>query len=143
MGFSVSGAAAIVFAGVILGFGIMYGAASDSYERVADAERGQTDSILDMKNAAINITGTERSGDRLTVFVNNTGATALSVNETDFILDNEYRTDWQAGASVNGDDGTRLWLPGERLNITVVESDVPTRAKVVTEHGVADTEVLN
>ena len=138
MGFSVSGSAAIVFAGVILSFGIVFGAVSDSYERVTDAEEDQTDRVLDTKNAAINVTGVERAGDRLTVLVNNTGSRSLSVNETDFILDNEYRSDWR-----DGETGTSLWLPGERLNITVTESDVPSRAKVVTEGGVADTVVIN
>ena len=143
MGFSVSGSAAIVFAGVILSFGIVFGAVSDSYERVTDAEEDQTDRVLDTKNAAINVTGVERAGDRLTVLVNNTGSRSLSVNETDFILDNEYRSGWQTDATVDGENGTYLWLPGEQLNITVTESDVPSRAKVVTEGGVADTVVIN
>lgn len=143
MGFSVSGSAAIVFAGVILSFGIVFGAVSNSYERVTDAEEGQTDRVLAAKNADINITGFERAGDRLSVYVNNTGSHSLSLNRTDFILDNEYRSGWQDDARVNGENGTYLWLPGERLNITVVEPDVPTRAKVVTEHGIADTVVVN
>lgn len=147
MGFSVSGAGAIVFAGLVLGFGIFYGAASDSFERVSEARDGRSDRALDRSNAAINITKTEHVGDRLTVHVNNTGATPLGLNETDFLVDNEYQTGWEEDAKVTATDGTRnggtyLWLPGERLNITITYSDVPARAKVVTETGVADTEVF-
>lgn len=147
MGFSVSGAAAIVFAGLVLGFGIFYGAASDSFERVSEAQDGRSDRAVDERNAAINVTETEHVGDRLTVHVNNTGATPLGLNETDFLVDNEYRTGWEESANVTATDGTRegetyLWLPGERLNITIQYEDVPARAKVVTGTGVADTEVF-
>lgn len=144
MGFSVSGSAAIIFAGMFLGFGIFYGAASNSFERISEAETEQTDRIVDKRNTALNITLAEYDSNtnRVTVHVNNTGTTPQSLNDTDFIVDNEYIAGWQADARVLREDGTvdtqtDLWLPGERLNITITDSDLPARAKVVTESGVS------
>jgi flagellar protein FlaF len=140
MGFSVSGAAAIVFAGMLLSFGVFYAATANSFERVSEAERGETDRIVDSRNTAIDITLVERDDttERLTVHVNNTGAEGLTVNGTDFLVDNDYATGWQGNATVNGDGETDLWLPGERLNITIRQSATPSRVKLATERGVAD-----
>ncbi|RXK47256.1 hypothetical protein [Halorientalis pallida] len=145
MGFSVSGSAAIIFAGMFVGFGILYGAVSDSHERVTDAQDARTDDALETENTAINVTSAGYTGttDRLTVLVENTGATAVGLNTTDFLIENEYVTDWRAAATVDGQDDTHLWLPGERLNITIRTSEVPARVTVVTGNGVARTEEVN
>ncbi|WP_136716787.1 flagellin [Halorientalis salina] len=142
MGFSISGSAAIVFAGMFISFGIFYGATSNSFERVTDAQTDQTDVIVDEKNVAVEIVAYERidSTDRLTILVNNTGARALAVDETDLFVDNEYFAD--AETAVNGDRDTTLWAPGEQLNVTVrVEN--PSRAKIVAEHGIGDTAIVS
>jgi flagellar protein FlaF len=145
MGFSVSGSAAIIFAGMFIGFGILYGAVSDGYERVSDAQDARTNDALETENTAINVTSAEYAGtnDRLTVLVENTGATAVGLNATDFLIENEYVTDWQASATVAGHKDTWLWLPGEQLNITVRTSEVPARVTVVTGNGVARTAEVN
>ncbi|WP_299266891.1 hypothetical protein [Halorientalis sp.] len=145
MGFSVSGSAAIVFVGMFIGFGILSGAVSDGHERVSDARDARADAALETENTAINVTSAEYLGttDRLTVLVENTGATAIEVNTTDFLIENRYVTDWQASATVADTNDTRLWLPGEQLNITVRTSDVPARVTVVTGTGVARTEEVN
>jgi flagellar protein FlaF len=138
MGFSVSGSAAIIFAGMFISFGIAYGAVSDSFERVTDARQANADHVLESSNADVEITGTEYVGDRLTVFVNNTGATELSVNGTDFLVDNAYQLGWAGAARVNGVAATDLWLPGERLNVTIRTPEAPDRVKIVSGPGVAD-----
>ncbi|WP_424017481.1 flagellin [Halorientalis pallida] len=145
MGFSVSGSAAIIFAGMFIGFGILYGAVSDGHERVSDAQDARTDDALETENTAINVTSTEYVGtnDRLTVLVENTGASALALNTTDFLIENDYVTDWQGSATVAGQDDTWLWLPGEQLNITVRTSEVPAQVTVVTGNGVARTAEVN
>ena len=72
------------------------------------------------------------------VRVNNTGSTALSVDETDALVDSDYRTDWRDNATVAGNATTDLWLPGEQLVFNLT-GDPGQRVKVVTEHGVADS----
>ena len=144
MGFSVSGSAAIVFAGLFIAFGMFHSAATDSFERVSDAQQDQTNENVDQRNTAIDITSTsyDSGTGTLTVDVENTGATALSLNETDVIVDNTYETNWQDGATVGGNAETDLLLPEETVTITISIGSQPDRVKVVTQHGVADTEVV-
>jgi flagellar protein FlaF len=139
MGFSVSGSAAIILAGMFIGFGMYYGATAESSELVSEAREDRVDDTLAEKNSDIDIQSVEYANDRLTVLVNNTGAESLSVNETDVLVDNTYRTDWERNATVDGAGGTDLWLPREQLNVTVYPTDTPTRVKVVAGKGVADT----
>ena len=143
MGFSVSGSAAIVFVGLFIAFGMLHGATSDSFERVSDARDERADDVLHTSNTEIDIASASYSGDRLTVLVDNTGASAVGLDDTDFLIENRYRNDWRDAATVAGDANTSLWLPGERLNITVRTTDVPARVTVVTENGVAESREVN
>ncbi|PSQ33255.1 flagellin [Halobacteriales archaeon SW_10_68_16] len=140
MGFSVSGAAAIIFASLFIAFGMWYSAGMNSFERVTEAQNDRTDTVLETSNTDIEIVSTTyaASEDNLTVRVNNTGTAQLSVSDTDLIVDGEYRTDW-AESSVAGDRETDLWLAGEQLKINVSASSQPDRVKVVADTGVADT----
>ncbi len=147
MGFSVSGSAAIVFAGMFIAFSIFYGAASNSFERVAEAQTDNSEQVVDQRNLDIEIVYYERidSTDRLTILVNNTGSRTLAIDETDVIVDNSYQVPDKTNVTrTNGDVDvdTNLWAPGERLNVTLRVSD-PSRAKIVTEHGIADTVIVS
>mgnify|MGYP000651643170 CR=1 FL=1 len=146
MGFSVSGSAAIIFAAMFIAFGMWHSAATDGFERVTDAQDAHADSALDRQNTDIVVESAVKDLDagitEFRVRVNNTGSTALSVEETDALVSTdtrgEYRDGWRADATVAGTPGTDLWLPGEQLvfNLTGNTGD---RVKVVTEHGVADS----
>lgn len=142
MGFSVSGSAAIVFAGMFIGFSIFYGATSNSFERVTEAQAGQTDAVVDQKNVDVEIVKYEESDGDYTISINNTGSKELSVSKTDLLVDNEYITGWESSATVtdtagNEDGDTDVWAPGEQLEITI--NTDPGRVKIITEYGVSDT----
>jgi flagellar protein FlaF len=141
MGFSVSGAAAIIFASMFIAFGAWYTASANSFEQVSEAEKDQADSVLSQRNTEVNIVSTsyDSTTDELTVTVNNTGAAQLSVPDSDLLVDGEYRTGWQSTATVDGRSGTDLWLGGEQLTMTVSATTRPDRVKVVADTGVADT----
>lgn len=139
MGFSVSGSAAIIFATMFVTFGMWYTASFNSYERVAEAENDQTDAVLETRNTNISVASASHDGTNLTVSVDNVGASQLVLSDTDLIIDGRYVEDWQSSATVEGEN-TRLWLPGERLTVTLTR-DAPDRIKIVTEHGVSDTTV--
>lgn len=143
MGFSVSGAAAIIFATLFVTFGMWYTATANSFEAVSDAEKDRTDAVLETRNTEIEVVSTNynssNTGSELTVKVNNTGAEQLSLDSTDLLVDGEYRTGWQNGAEVNGDPDTRLWLSGEQLTITVSADSQPSRIKVTVENAVSAT----
>ncbi|MFB6188511.1 MAG: flagellin [Halapricum sp.] len=143
MGFSVSGSAAIIFAGMFIAFGMFYSATSNSMEQVTDAQGDWQDHSLAQQNTAVNVTGASynASTNSLVVTVANTGATSLSVNGTDLLVDNTYETSF-VDRSVDGDTSTDLWLPGEQLRYNVSFASQPSRVKVVTGPGVAATEVV-
>ena len=140
MGFSVSGAAAVIFATMFLTFGMWYTASANSFERVTEAENARSDTVLETRNTAISITNVtyNSSADELTVAVENTGAAQLSVESTDLLVNGQYQTGWAESATVAGKD-TRLWLAGETLSMTVAATTEPSRVKVATENGVSTT----
>lgn len=143
MGFSVSGASAIIFVGMFLSFGMVYTAASNGYEAVSEAQSAVHEDALAQKNTAIDVANVsyDAADDTLTVNVSNTGSSSLSVDRTDLVVDNEYQTT-AASTTVEGDAETDLWLPGETLSFTLTLTSSPTRVKVVTETGVAAMEVV-
>lgn len=154
MGFAVSGATVVVFIGLLISAGMLYGTAWQSYESVDDAQQEQSERLLERQNTEIDVTavdaGTDDLGD-LTVDVENTGSATLTVSGTDFLVDNRYVTDDRGTRTVDGDSSTDLWQPGETLQLTVTRgeldallgSGVPVeRVRVTADRGVSDTEVL-
>jgi len=143
MGFSVSGSAAIILVSLFIAFGMFYTASANSFESVSEAQRGQADLNLDQQNSAIEITNATRSGGTLTLWVNNTGGSYLTLEGTSILVDSELQTGWRDAAAVDGDGTTDLWAPGERLELSLSPATIPDRVKVVTKTGVADTEVVS
>jgi flagellar protein FlaF len=148
MGFSVSGSAAILFVGAFIAFGMFHSATTNSFERVSEAQDDRADDALAQQNTDVEIvnasygTTTTTSGSTfylLDVNTTNTGSESLSVGDTDLLIDNDYRTGWESAATVDGDNGTDLWLSGEKLAVEFNESSPPDRVKVVTETGVSAT----
>jgi len=145
MGFSVSGSAAIIFAALFIAFGMWHSAATDSFERVSDAQEGHADAELERQNTAIVVQSAVKDltagNTEFRIRVNNTGSTALALNDTDALVNGTYRTGWRANATVAGNASTDLWLPGEQLEFNLT-GNTGERVKVVTEHAVADSEVV-
>jgi flagellar protein FlaF len=146
MGFSVSGATAIVFLGAVIAFGSAYPAVVDSTEAISQAQGQQSDRMLEQQNSELTVeTATYYAGnDTLAANVSNSGTTALAVADVDVLVNGTYRD----GATVDvvGNADSEVWLPGEVLRVEV--SATPNtagdelRLKLVTGPGVADaTEV--
>jgi flagellar protein FlaF len=149
MGFSVSGATAIVFLGAVIAFGSMYPAAVDSAEQVSTAQAEQSDRLLERQNTELSVlAGRYHAGnDTLTARVANNGTTALAVADVDVLVDGGYRENATVVAAGSADSA--LWLPGETVTVTVegvtpASPGEPLRVKLVTGSGVADaTEVAS
>lgn len=141
MGFSVSGAAAVIFLSTFIAFGMLYTAADNSFHEVIDAQDDRADRALEVKNTAINVTSAtfNETDDEVTVTANNTGATALSLSATSLLVDNEFEQGWEDAATVDSNGETDLWLPGETLTITVTVDGEPDRVSLATESGVTAT----
>jgi flagellar protein FlaF len=147
MGFSVSGAAAIIFASMFVAFGVWFTASANSFNQVSDAQDQQTESLIESENteiAIVSATYNESGNELLRIDANNTGASQLSLSETDLLIDGEFVDGWQENWSVNVDGNTEtdLWLSGEQLSITRDLATPPTRIKIVTEGGVAETATV-
>jgi len=135
MGFSVSASAAVIFLAAFLAFGTLYTTASNGYDQVQGARHAAAERALAQSNTAIRLDNATYGSGRVSLNVTNTGTTALSVNDTDVVLDNALAV--SPATDVNGDATTDVWLPGETLHVVVTVSSKPTRVKVVTGNGVA------
>ena len=143
MGFSTSGATVVLFVGLLVGVGVLYPTVESAGERVTDARSDRDDRALRQQNTAVVLAGTtyNATNDTLTVTVNNTGSTVLSVDRTDLLVDGRYRA--PGTFAVDGTENRTVWTPGSRLELTVdgLPSE-PGRVKVVTGPGVAAFEVI-
>ncbi|MFB6148739.1 MAG: hypothetical protein ABEJ48_03655 [Halobacteriales archaeon] len=137
MGFSVSGSAAVVFVGLLLAGSIIYPTVANSFDRISSAQseynqdvRAMRDTDITIRTASYNATNTT-----LSIVVENTGTTTLTVNNTDVLVDNNYTSSYQA-QSVAGVSDADLWLEGEKLRIEISIDSQPDRVKIATRFGV-------
>jgi len=144
MGFSVSGAAALIFLALLISFGTFYGAASNSFDEVQEAQDDRTDRALATTNTEIEVVSAvyNTTAETLTVEANNTGAATLDLNATDLFVDGEYARDWRGDATLDGSAGSTVWIPQEQLVVAQNRTETPERIKLVTEYGVADTATV-
>lgn len=142
VGFSVSGSLAVVVVGALIALSMFYTAGANGFERVNDARTDYDDSVVDRRNAdlAIAETSYDQGSATLSVTVNNSGTTSLSVNATDLLADNTYLDN--GTTTVEGDGETDLWLPGEQLKIEVSLPNKPDAVTVAIEGGLSDREVV-
>jgi flagellar protein FlaF len=140
MGFASSGAAAVLFVGLLVGASVLLPTLQETRERTTEAQEEKHERLLDRRNSDVSTVAVEYNAttDRLTVEVENTGSTTLTVADVDVLVDGVYRSD--ADLDVGGEAGRRLWHPGERLTATVPTATRPDRVKVVTGTGIALTE---
>ena len=145
MGFSVSGSAVIVFIGFVVAAGVAVPPLLGSVGDLAGAQGTQIDQGTDRLNTDVEIVAAtyDDGAGNLTVEIENTGTTVLSVENTDLLVDGEIQTErgHNRTSAITLDDGSadsdaELWLPAETLNITVDADTEPDRVKVVTDNGI-------
>lgn len=143
MGFSVSGTLVVVLFGLFVALGTFYTTGANTMERLGDAEADRADQLRDVREGGINVTAveiTDAAACDVGLVVRNTGSTALDIPDVDLLVDNGLVGDWRAGAAVDGDADTDLWLPGEDLVVNRTDQGrAPERVKVVTGAGVASS----
>lgn len=139
MGFSVSAASVIVFIGVLISVSLLYTTAANNAELMTDARSDAQERALEQRNADLNVTSVSYNGSVLVVNATNTGATTLSVEDTDVVVDNQFEPGTVTKVA-GGEPGSTLWVPGEQLHIEVEIGTKPDRVTVVTDPGVAETE---
>lgn len=146
MGFSVSGATALLFIAFLISFGAFYTASTGAVDQVQDAQVDQTERNIETLNTEIEIdsdrSSYNASGNDLKLVANNTGASSLQVADLSLLVNGEY-IDFDPGtnASLSDPSGDTLWIPQQRLTITITgDFETPVSIKLVTEYGIAATE---
>lgn len=143
MGISTSGSLLLIFLGLFLALGTMYTTTSNTTERVTDAYGDQMAQQAAIEETSINVTRAiyHETDGNLTIRVNNTGQRTLSVEATDTFVDGTYTAAEQfAIATVDGTDSD-VWGQREQLRLETA-TDQPTRVKVVSQEGIADTATV-
>ena len=145
MGFSVSGATAIILLAGVLAFGMAFTAGTNSFDVVSDAQDDQSDRLLDQQNSAVDVTSVtfNDTAGELEVTVENDGSIELSVERTTLVVDGELQSASIVETRVEGETDTDVWLPGETLTFVVDADSDADRVKVTAETGVADLEVVD
>jgi len=139
MGFSVSGATAVILVGGLIAFSFAFGAMNNGYERIADAQEDRQERLLEQANADVEVVNASYDGNAstLTVETTNKGSAELVVSEVSLLVDGQYEAG--ANTSVDGDSSTDVWLAGEQLQHALDHPVQPDRVKVVTGTGAAST----
>ncbi|WP_394738987.1 flagellin [Natronococcus roseus] len=143
MGFSTSGATAILLIGVLVAVSVAYPTLQAAQDLRQDAIEDRDDRVLETHNTAIDDVEITSEDGELMVTARNDGSTSLSAADTTLLVDGAIPDD--RDVEVDGEPDQELWLPEEELTITVDDSalpDDPERIKLVTEHGVATTEAV-
>jgi flagellar protein FlaF len=132
MGFSVSGSAVLLFAGLLVAFGMWSTAAANGLERVQEAESDRTDRLLEQRNTDVDVATANWNGAALTVDIENTGSAQVRVSAIDFVVDGVYTSNWDSRSDSD------ILRPGETVVLSHDFSSQPGRVKIVTGSGVAD-----
>ncbi|ELY61433.1 flagellin [Natronococcus amylolyticus DSM 10524] len=143
MGFSTSGATAILLIGVLVAVSVAYPTLQAAQDLRQDAIEDRDDRVLETHNTAIDDVEITSEDGELMVTARNDGSTSLSAADTTLLVDGTLPADRET--TIDEESNHELWLPEEELTITVDEDDLPDdpeRIKLVTEHGVATTEAV-
>jgi flagellar protein FlaF len=148
MGFSVSGATALLFVAFLLSFGTFYTATMGAVEQVQEAEVDTQEQSIETLNTEIEIQSAKynASGQKeLTIVANNTGAEPLQPTSLSLLVNGTFTAFGQDNVSISDSPENDLWAPQQQLTITLSNSDLPATPtggetiKLVTRTGVADT----
>lgn len=149
MGFGTSGSLLVVFAGLFIAMGTLYTATANVAEELNEADDAQRERLVGVQQTDVTVAIAEwnATSENLTVAVDNTGETTLSVEHTDVVVDGSYVAIEEFERRTVEGRTTDVWRPGKRLVIEDADTvaglvAAPDRVKVVTENGIADiTEV--
>lgn len=149
MGFSVSGATALLFVALLISFGTFYTATMGAMDQVQDAQIDTQDENIETLNTDIEL-GTavyNTSENELTITANNTGAQPLQPDKLSLLINGSFVSFGTANVTLSNPSGDELWIPQQQLTLTFNDDDpdLPDSfgdgdtVKLVTETKVADT----
>lgn len=150
MGFSVSGATALLLVAFLIAFGAFYSATTGAVDQVQDAQVDQQDRNIEALNTEfeIDVAEYDDTEEELTIRANNTGATVIDTRELSLLVDGELTTFDEDDVELENPDGNEIWIEQQTLVLTIDDSDLADTpedgetVKLVTDTGIADTATI-
>ncbi|WP_049922545.1 CARDB domain-containing protein [Halopiger djelfimassiliensis] len=145
MGFSTSGAVAVMLIGILVAASVLLPTLFTIGNATGDAFSAQAEQIREQKNTDVTINSAENASGTLTVNVTNEGTVTLGISKTTLLVNGDYVSPDNTTVIDDGTETTetRIWPPGTHLELEVdsigdeVDGNVE-RVKVVTETAVSD-----
>lgn len=133
MGMSVSIATAIIFIASLISFASIIGTLDGAQDALTEAHRMSSEREVDALHTSIAITSIDRQNG--TIQVMNSGEVTLSLNDIDILINGTLSNDRVSSMTVEGHDGSRIWLPGEVLSIGIDGELEGAAIKIATANG--------
>jgi len=143
MGFSVSAATAILFAGIVLLAGVMSSVVFEVYGNLKDAALDASTSEFDRQRTRIEVLNSSYDATRVFINVTNTGETTLSGAQVDVLLNGTIYTESIKTKKVS-DITTNVWGIHEVMYLEVNYKTANDRVRivVVTPNGVSGSKLM-
>jgi flagellar protein FlaF len=143
MGFSVSAATAILFAGIVLLAGVMSSVVFEVYGDLKDAALDASTSEFDRQRTRIEVLNSSYDATRVFINVTNTGETTLSGAQVDVLLNGTIYTESIKTKKVS-DITTNVWGIHEVMYLEVNYKTANDRVRivVVTPNGVSGSKLM-
>jgi len=125
MGFSVAGAGGIVFVALIVAASIMSGVVFKSMEDLEESAQDNVDDWVQKGQTTFTIQNVlyNRTNNKLTISVRNTGATVLDASKINLLKNGEMIDDENMDINIINKKGNH-WPPEENLRITINNADL-------------------
>lgn len=134
MGLSVSGGSAIIFIGLVVVFGLMFGALDQYQQDIGGSYQHLEDTALAIKSSSISILDVDEANGTFRLI--NDGRISLSTYSLDVLLNGVLVEKEDVTVTVIGHEGSQLLLPGEIAKISLSSDIVGGRILVVTDLGI-------
>ena len=133
MGMSVSIATAIIFIASLISFATVIGTLDEAQSSILEAQRASSGREVDALHTSISIVSIDRANG--TVMVVNSGEVTLTTYELDVFINGTLSNQLVSSLTIEGNNETKLWLPGEVLVISITGDLDGAAIKIVTANG--------
>jgi archaeal flagellar protein FlaF len=133
MGMSVSIATAIIFIASLISFASIVGTLDEVQDTVLEAQRMSSEREVALLHTSIMIESIDRQNGSLEV--SNSGEVTLTTSELDILINGTLSNERITSMTIEGNNSTKLWLPGEVLVISISGSLDGAAIKLVVANG--------
>jgi len=133
MGMSVSIATAIIFIASLISFASVLSTLDGCQDTLMEAQRTNSEREVETLHTSIAISSIDRQNG--TVEVMNNGDVTLSLDEVNVLVNGRLSDELVSSMTVEGHDGSGLWMPGEVLSISIDMELEGAAISIVTANG--------